>query len=333
MDVRVKVGLIGGGTMAQIHAASLCASERGRLTAVAAEEVSEGVEVLARSAGAVITTVPSLLENAGIDAVVIATPTDTHEKLASCALNAGLHVFCEKPISLGVEQARCIAAAAEKNGRKVAVGHVVRYFPEYRETKEMIDSGILGRTAMVRLTRLNTTPASARAWYGDGSRSGGALADMGVHDIDWCLWALGPVERVYARRGGEVGREVVSVTLRHRQGAISYLDVSWRDDRFATSLEVCGTEAFYKVEGSSSAGLLVDPDAGSRPSYLPKPTFALPFVDDPYRLELEAALEWFAGGEPPLAVLEDGLDAMRVVEAAQRSVELACPVQLEGAPR
>lgn len=331
VDNRIKVGLLGGGAMAQIHAASLCTSRLGQLVAVAADEVSEEVAALAKHAGATTMTVRALVEDSGIDALVIATPTDTHEELACYALKAGLDVFCEKPISRSVEEGVRIAEAAMANSGKVAVGHVVRYFPEYREAKEMIESGTLGRTAMVRLSRLNASPASVRPWYGEESRSGGALTDMGVHDIDWCLWALGPVERVFVRRAGEMGREVVSVMLRHREGTISYLDVSWRDRGFSTSLELCGTDAFYTVEGSSSAGLLVEHDAVGRASYLPKPALAtLPFADDPYRLELEASLEWFGGGKPPLAVLGDGLEALRVVEAAERSVEDGHPVELGG---
>ncbi|MHB8244728.1 MAG: Gfo/Idh/MocA family protein [Acidimicrobiales bacterium] len=335
MDVKaqVKVGILGGGTMAAVHAASLCTSEWGQLVGVAAKEVSPEVTALARRLDAPIMGVDELLASSRLDAVIVATPTDTHTDLACRALRTGLDVFCEKPIVRTPEEGRVIAEAAEAAGAKVAVGHVVRYFPEYSEARDLVQSGALGRPAMARLARVNGSPAALRPWYGLADRSGGVLVDMGVHDIDWCLWALGPVVRICAKRTGEAAREVASVTMRHRSGAISYIDLSWRAAGFSTSLEVAGTEALFQADGSSSAGVVVDlDDGGAREtdvSYLSSLTTGHPPLDDPYRLELEAALEWFGGGKPPLAVLEDGLAAARVVAAAEESARSGRPVTLD----
>lgn len=341
-DTNLNVGILGGGAMAAVHAASLCTSERGRLVALASEVVSLEVAELTRRMDAEVIGVEELLTRTELDAVIVATPTDTHMELVLRALAAGLDVFCEKPVVRTLKEGREIAQAAGAAGAKVAVGHVVRYFPEYAAARELIQSGALGRPALARLARVNGSPAAVRPWYGVGERSGGALADMGVHDIDWCIWALGPPARIYAKRAGEPGGEVASVTIRHRSGAISYIDVSWRDAKFSTYLEVAGTEALYRAQGSSSAGLRVDlgdrrggvtatveaPEA--EVSYITPRTTALPPVDDPYRLELEAALEWFGGGKAPLAVLQDGLEAVRVIAAAEQSARSGCPVSLVG---
>lgn len=317
--------------MAEMHANNLRHSGVGKLEALAADEISERVNELASEQGARVIEADEMIGGGDLEAVVIATPTDTHAGLACRAIDAGLDVFCEKPLARTVEEALRIAAAAAKKKAKVAVGHVVRYFPEYRSVKELIDAGALGRPSMARLARFNGSPAFVREWYGEAERSGGALVDMAIHDIDWCLWALGPASRVYARRAGDIGRELASVTLRHRNGAISYIDVSWRNAGFSTSLEVCGTEAVYRVEGSSAAGLVVEQDTSSS-CLVPGLALAGTVTDDPYRLELEAALGWFAGGKPPLAILDDGLDALRVAAAAEQSAGLGRPVELTGGP-
>jgi predicted dehydrogenase len=263
---------------------------------------------------------------------VIATPTDSHAAYACRAIEAGVSVFCEKPLARTLAEAERIRDLAERRGAKVAVGHVVRYFPEYAAARELVARGELGTPITARLARHNSSPASLSDWYAEPERSGGVLLDMAIHDVDWCLWAFGPAERVYAVRAGGMGREVASLTIRHRAGTISYIDASWRNPTFATSLEICGTRGFYRVEGSGSAGFaLVEERHDDAASYLP-PATATPVQDDPYVLELQAAFEWFRGGEPLPATLADACEAIRVVEAAEESIGSGAPVTLgEGA--
>jgi predicted dehydrogenase len=154
---------------------------------------------------------------------------------------------------------------------------------------------------------------------------------MAIHDVDWCLWTFGPAERVYAVRTGEAGHEVASVTIRHRAATIAYVDASWRNPAFATSLEVCGTSGLYQADGSSWAGFrLVEEQRAAGTGYLP-PAAATPVQDDPYLLELRAAIDWFRGGEPPRASVADACEALRAVAAAEESARTGVPVAIEDA--
>lgn len=324
-----RVGLLGAGTMASVHARSIQASERAVLAAVAAPEVSSAVAGLAAAAGAPVVPVDELLAPGRLDAVVIATPTDTHAELACRAMETGIDVFCEKPVSRTLAGAAEMLESSERTGSKVAVGHVVRYFPAYQAARELVVSGTLGTVSTARLHRLNASPAKVRDWYGDPSRSGGAVLDMAIHDIDWCLWALGPVERVFARGVGMPFADVATVLLRHRGGALSTIETSWRDPRFSTSLEVCGTAGLYRAPEPGSRELAVELDEDAPASYLPSGQEAEPAPDDPYRLELEAALAWFDGGPPPLATLGDGVAALQAADAALRSLDAGAPIALD----
>jgi predicted dehydrogenase len=325
----LRVGVLGGGAMAAVHLRTLSSSPYARVVGVAAKTLSTEVLALAELVGAQCTSVDRLLETGGLDAVVIATPTDTHADFACLAAEHHVAVFCEKPLARHPAEGERIANAVAAHGTKVAVGHVLRYFPEYEQARRVVLGGKLGTISTARMFRVNASPATVKGWYAEPSRSGGLLFDLAIHDLDWCRWTLGPVRRVYACQSGESGHEVVSVLLRHTGGAIAYIDASWRDKRLQTGLEICGTAGLYRVGGSTDAGFELSLDVAGAPSYLPGDAFDSVRADNPYRVELEDALGWFAGGPPPRSVLADGLAALRVAAAAEESIRRARPIEVE----
>jgi UDP-N-acetylglucosamine 3-dehydrogenase len=326
----MRVGVIGQGVLGAVHAANLSVIPNARLVAVSVDERSSAVAIdTMRAAGVELVDADSICDEGLVDVVVIATPTDTHAVYAAKAIEAGLSVFCEKPLARNLGDAERIGEMADRRGVKVAVGHVVRYFPEYAAARTLVRDGTLGTPLTARLSRQNLSPAAAGGWYADPKRSGGVVFDMAIHDVDWCLWSFGPAERVYAVRSGAVGNEVASITIRHRSGTIAYIDSSWRSTLFSTFLEISGTAGLHQVDGSTSVGFRL---AGSRTdlaSYLP-PAVDVQIQDDPYVLELKAAFEWFGGGSPPLATVTDACAAIAVVEAAEESIATGAPVALAG---
>lgn len=319
----LRVGLIGAGALGALHAENLAAVPDCRFSAVAADHFSDGALAAMRSARAAALDVADMFDPERLDAVIIATPTDTHADYAVRAIDAGLAVFCEKPLARTSAEARTIRDRAAAREAKVAVGHVVRYVPEYAAAHDLVRDGGVGRPSVARLARLNSAPAGAGSWYGDTARSGGVLLDMAIHDVDWSLWTFGPVRRVYAVASEDDEGQVVALTLRHESGSVTYIDASWRDDAFSTRLEIAGTEGLYRAGASGSAGFASVTRAAA--SYLP-PRADAPTHDDPYVLELSAAIDWFRGGPPPRATVADACDALAVIEAAQRSIDSGRPV-------
>lgn len=328
----MRVGVIGQGELGAVHAGNLSLVPGVRLAAVASDaRARPGAVAAVRSAGATVVDTDSICDKALVDAVVIATPTDTHAEYVERAIRAGLPVFCEKPLARTLAEAERIRNLAAQRNAKVAVGHVVRYFPEYAGAHALVQDGKLGTPVTARLSRHNCSPAAMGGWYADSKRSGGVVFDMAIHDVDWCLWSFGPAVRVYAVRSGASGQEVASITIRHRTGTISYIDSSWRSASFSTSLEVCGTDGLYHVEGSTSAGLRLSTAGLDQASYLPR-VADVGGQDDPYVMELRAACDWFSGGSPPLATVADACEAIRVVEAAEQSILGGVPVTLGAVP-
>ncbi|WP_406404876.1 Gfo/Idh/MocA family oxidoreductase [Streptomyces sp. NBC_00879] len=322
----MRIGLIGAGALGALHAVNLEAVPDCRLVAVSSEQISPAALEASRSTGAdTMGGNEALLDPDRVDAVIIATPTDTHAHYALRAIDAGLSVFVEKPLARTPEEARLVRDRAAARGVKLAVGHVVRYFPEYAAARDLVQEGRLGTVSVARLARLNTAPAGVGEWYGDVVRSGGVLLDMAIHDVDWCLWTFGPAARVYAVSAGGPDGPVVALTIRHTAGTISYIDASWREESFTTRLEVAGTQGLYRADGSGSAGFTSA--RGDAQTYLPPASAS----DDPYVMELRAAIDWFRGGPPPRATVADACDAVEVIEAAQRSIDTGRAIALEGA--
>lgn len=319
---KLRVGVIGAGVMGLAHARSLLAIPSAELTGVAAQEVEPAMARLCRDAQVPLTDDPGALMGGGaLDAVVVATPTNTHLRLVQGAASAGLHVFCEKPLALGEKDARSAASACEEAGVKLVVGHVVRYFPAYARMRELVKSGEVGAPAMAKCRRMSSPPGSARAWYASEEISGGLLTDMGVHDFDWLLWCLGPALRVSASVARRGVAQVAMAVLAHEGGAVSSVELSWADPTgFWTAAEVSGPGGLLRYDSRISATFRLDNFArGDGP---PTPRVEVPVGEarwDPYREEMEDALSWFAGGPPPRSTVADAVGAVALAEAARLS--------------
>jgi len=149
----MKLGVCGLGMMGQAHLANALKIDGIELAALcdtdpAKLDLSQAVQgnISFQAAGVDVRSVPTfadpgvMLRDAALDAVVLAVPTYRHAELTLKALEAGLHVFVEKPIALTVDEAERVCGAARAAGRLLFVGHVVRFFPAYVKIREMIQS-------------------------------------------------------------------------------------------------------------------------------------------------------------------------------------------------
>ncbi len=130
------------------------------------------------------------LNDPDIDAMDICLPSDQHFEAAKTALKAGKHVLVEKPLALQGEEAHQLVAEARKAGRILMTGHVLRFIPEYRELAQILKDGRLGPVRTSFFRRRCGAPAWS-GWQTDLARSGGAVMDLLIHDIDFCLHLYG----------------------------------------------------------------------------------------------------------------------------------------------
>ena len=168
----MRIGIIGAGTMARIHTAALRQLEDVQVVAVGARDVTEQMAgVIAELGCESFPSAAGVCAHPEVDAVVVAVPTDAHAEVVIEAARAGKHIFCEKPLARTLEQGEAMLAAVAEAGVKFAVGHVVRYFPEYAAAHEMVVRGELGTPGVARTTRGAGFPQVAGNWYADLERS------------------------------------------------------------------------------------------------------------------------------------------------------------------
>lgn len=327
----MRIAIIGAGTMGRIHAQALRRIPSVSIAAIAAREVSPAMAELARDIGAeVLPSAEEALRRPEIEAVVVAVPTDVHQEVAVAAARAGKHVICEKPLARTLQQAEAMLDAARRAGVKLAVGHVVRYFPEYALAHELVQRGEVGTVGVARATRGAGHPQAPGNWYGEYARSGGVVLDMMIHDFDWLRWTFGPIVRVYARGltfAGHSGKDAAMAMIRFASGALAYVEGSWAyPSGFRTSLEVSGSAGLIRAASRAGQPLRFEMAPRDGAGGVAVPTGGL--IEDPYYLQMRSLVGWLQGGPAPRVTAEDAFEALRISLAALQSMETGQPVAL-----
>ena len=143
-------------------------------------------------AAKVVADYQDLLEDPSVDAIDICLPTYLHEEVSVASLNAGKHVVCEKPMALTSAAAQRMIEARDSSGKTLMIAHCIRFWPEYKILKEIVDTGRLGALLSINMTRYGAYPSwSWEGWLGKEELAGGAALDMHIHDTDFALHLLG----------------------------------------------------------------------------------------------------------------------------------------------
>jgi len=202
----LRIGIVGLGRLGQRHAQALAFSTRNcTLTAACSPVDSERVYASEQLGIAqVYSRYEDLLANPNIDAVVLVTPTSLHADQAIAALQAGKHVFVEKPLALNVPDCERVLAEATKHPELVAmVGFVRRFDPSYRAAQASIEAGEIGRPFIVRSQTCDQNDPDG-FFVRFAPTSGGIFMDCSVHDIDLARWMLGRPKALRAYATGTI---------------------------------------------------------------------------------------------------------------------------------
>jgi predicted dehydrogenase len=275
-----------------------------------------------RTGASVAATVEDLIRN--VDVVDICLPTDLHAEFGLKAIAEGRAVFMEKPITRNWEDAVALAKAATQAGVPVMPGQVVRFFPEFRTAKSMIESGAVGTPAAARTRRGGGAPGGSQGWFMDHRRSGGILLDLAIHDFDWLRWTLGEVDYLYSRAVAaqtQSGPDYALTTLTFKSGAVAHTESTWMDPSgFRVTFEVAGKDGIIQFDSRDQPAVRIATSGGaSAGDYLSVSETPLSPTDDPYYLELRGFLDAVRNGTPPPVTIEDGLAALSISLAAIES--------------
>jgi myo-inositol 2-dehydrogenase/D-chiro-inositol 1-dehydrogenase len=331
----MRIGLIGLGRIGAFHAETL-----STLPSVTSLVVTDAVPAATRAVGERLGVEtaddPAKLLAAGVDGVVIAAATDAHPELVVAAVEAGVPVFCEKPVARtiadGIEVARRVAAS----GVPIQIGYPRRFDAGFTAARAAVASGELGWLHTVRSTTLDPAPPPA-AYV---AVSGGIFRDCSVHDVDTVRWVTGQeVVEVYATgsdRGepmfaeaGDVATAAAVLTL--ADGTVALVsNARYNAAGYDVRMELHGSE------GSIAAGLddklplrSVEPGV-SFPMGEPY-TFFMDRFAAAFRAELSAFVEVAAGTRPSPCTVDDALETGWVAEAATLSLAEHRPVRVDEA--
>jgi predicted dehydrogenase len=243
----VRFGLVGYGFGARYFHAPLIASAVGcDLVAVATRSAERRALVNQEHPAAQVVDDLAGLVAAGVEAVTVSTPADTHIPLCREALELGMPVVVDKPFALTAADARAAVELAERRGVLLSVYQNRRWDSDFRTVAALAGNGSLGT-----ITRFESR--FERRQDGPPASGGGTLLDFGSHLVDQALHLLGPVTTVYAEmhhRDDPAGLDDdVFVALTHTGGAHSHLWGSWVQDAPGPRFRVTGTSATYVVGG------------------------------------------------------------------------------------
>ena len=193
----LRIGIAGVGRMGRHHASNLAQRVVGAELVAACSPVADELAWARDTLGVAhgYKDYAQLLAHPGLDAVFLATPTTLHADQIVGALEAGKHVFSEKPLALNLDDCLRVEAVAAKHPRQIAmIGYVRRFDPSYRDAFDKIKAGAIGRPFLARSQTTDKNDASGFFVRYAGA-SGGILLDMSVHDIDTVRWLLGAERR------------------------------------------------------------------------------------------------------------------------------------------
>jgi len=245
-------------------------------------------------------------------------PTPFHAPQAIAALQAGKHVVCEKPMARSTARAREIVAAA-KNARGFFMPAMcMRFWPGWSWLKELVDKRPYGNVLAARFCRVSAPPAWGRTTYFNGEESGGALLDLHIHDTDFVQHLFGRPLSVHSAGQSRFSGAVDHVVTQYRvaNGATVYAEGSWLHAAgFSMSYTICFEEATMDYDSRRGAEALSLMEEGEPPRTVPL------HPSDGYIWELRHMVQAIQSGKPPSVVTaEDGLQAVEICEAEERSV-------------
>lgn len=328
----VKIALIGCGTMGRTHAGGYLKIKEASVTAFCDIQKERSKKLAELHGAKAYESFEEMMEQGDFDAVDICLPTYLHKEYAIAAMNKGKHVFCEKPMALTVEDGMAMLDAAEANGVKFSVGHVLRFFPSYQQAREQIESGRLGVPRLIRTTRNQAFPQwSWENWYQDYSKSGGPIMDLVIHDVDWIIRNIGAVDRVYAKSfNGEVsGQEHCILLLRLKNGAIAHVEGSWAypsGSAFHVTYEIVGTKAQIEFDNLSTSPVVKQTNVNGL--YQSEAFSPIEGIAEPYCAELNEFVRSVEYNLPLAVTGQEAIEALKAVLAGIRSSQTGQPVSL-----
>ncbi|WP_246938772.1 Gfo/Idh/MocA family protein [Bacillus pinisoli] len=344
---KLRMGIIGTGGIAQGRHIPAYLKLADQVTITAISDVDEQrASMVAEQFG-----IPKIYSDYqdmfnDVDAVTICTPNRFHAEMAINALNAGLHVLCEKPMAMNTEEALLMKEAAERNGKILTIGYHYRFMKEPQAAKKLLLQGEIGEPFVSRVQALRRRKVPGWGVFTNKAlQGGGSLIDYGCHFLDLSLWLMGnpePVEIIGTsyNRLSKMPNQVnlwgdfdhntfdvddhVTAYIKFENGASLFFETSWaaniKEDVEAVSIsgEFGGIDVFPFHLNQAKNGMLLN----STPDWLTG-------EDDPGLPQARNFINSCLGLEKPIVTADEAIHVTKIIDAIYKSSEQGRSIRLK----
>jgi scyllo-inositol 2-dehydrogenase (NAD+) len=336
MSKRLGVGVIGLGRLGSSYAKYFT----GRIAGAVLVAVSDVNEAVVASLAAELgiskqyARYQDLIADEEVEAVVIVSPTSTHKEIVFEAAKRGVPIFCEKPLSISLAEARSMLRTVDETGVFFQMGFMRRFDKGYVAAKRKIEEGVIGAPVVFKSS--SRDPYRPSLEYLDPAHSGGLFIDCGIHDLDLARWYMGEIASVYSIGGtlaypemkeiGDIDNAVTS--LYFTNGALGTIDLS-RNGVYGYDIrtEILGTEGTLKIGYLRETPILVMTKDGITHDTVP---YFTERFEQAYITQLQDFVNNVLKGKPPSVSCVDGVAALQASAAATLSFKENRPVKIQG---
>ena len=332
----LNIGIIGAGRIGKVHLESISYHvKNATVTAMADPFMNEETEKLIRSYGVskVTKDYKDILNDKDIDAVLVCSSTDTHAAISIEAINAGKHVFCEKPVDHSIEKIQAVADALKEHPDiKFQVGFNRRFDHNFAAIRKAYDDGKIGEAHILKITSRDPEPPNP-AYI---KVSGGIFLDMTIHDFDMaCFLTDSDVEELYVNSAvlvdpaiGEQGDvDTAIITMKMANGALAVIDNSRKADYgYDQRAELFGSKGMVATSNDTVSWAIIsnaDGVTGEKPLF-----FFLERYMDSFSEEMRQFTEAVINDTEVPVGIHAGLQSVKIGLAARKSVEEHRPVKI-----
>jgi len=266
-----------------------------------------------------------IINDPDVDAILICSPTDTHLEIIKAACKQGKHIFCEKPISLSIEEAKEALETVEQSNVKLQMGFNRRFDQNFNKLQQSITKGDLGEIQMLRITSRDPEPPPIDYI----KRSGGLFMDMSIHDFDMARYLMqSEITEVYAMGEALVNPEIKKyddvdtaiINLKFENGSMAVIENCRRSVYgYDQRVEVLGENGLITVDNTPSSTLTFHKSTGISTDN--PPYFFLERYSEAYQTEIDLFLNAITDDKEILCTIEDGFMAQKIAMKCKESLK------------
>jgi myo-inositol 2-dehydrogenase/D-chiro-inositol 1-dehydrogenase len=328
----IRVGLLGTGRIGRLHAETIASHSESTLYAVSDIDSGSANE-LAMQYRAALKSSEEIIADPNVDAILIATSTDTHSDFIEKASLAGKAVLCEKPVDLSLSRAKECLKKVRAANNPIMIGFNRRFDPNFAQLKKSLDDSEIGKSELLTITSFDPAPPPVSYV----KTSGGLYRDMMIHDFDLSNFIMDELPVTISAVGHslinpEIGAagdvDTAVVTMIYADGKIAVIKNSRRAAYgYDQRIEILGAEGLLQAENIVENSVIKSTEAGvlsAKPKY-----FFLERYMSAYKAEWDAFIKSIKEKTTVPVTLEDGVAALAMAEAATLSQSSGKSIQLK----